>query len=87
MEQHGGHLPPRGAPGEPRHEEQAVGGQQEEVEGDQAERVGGQPEGAWPAAHRTPKSDTKNSTRCPKVAALASAQMLMSAKKVHTPAI
>jgi hypothetical protein len=29
----------------------------------------------------------KNSTRCPKVAALASAQMLIKAKKVHTPAI
>ena len=87
MEQDGGYLAPRGASGKPRHEEEAVGGQQEEVERDEAEGVGGQPDGARPVAHRRPKRDTKNSTRRPKVAELASAQMPMSAKKVHTPAI
>ncbi len=61
VEQHGGHLAPRGAPGEPRHEQEAVGGQQDEVERDQAEGVGGQPDGRRGASLiAAPKRDTKN---------------------------
>ena len=72
---------------EPGHEQRAVDAEDQHVQGEHARGVGGEPKRARRRAHRTPNSARKNPTRWPKPAPLSSAQMLRSAKNVHTPAI
>ena len=88
VEEHGGYLTPRGAPGEPRDEQEAVGGQEDEVERHQAEGGGGEPHGTRDRpVHRSPKSARTKSARWANDAVPASPQMPMRAKNVQTPAI